>query len=975
MTIDNTPPEKKNFWQKITSPHPSIVTSPERRFATVLATLLLILIPLYFLPEGIRAVIEKHTLIDILYFGSGVVILSAAYFFARGPYPRWGARITMLYFTLLPFAALVTQAERYAGENAKNSLIWTVPIMMMALIMLRPDQIKIVVAFNIGIYLLIPALWDDLAYEQVLSTLWLVIATGGLMMVSAYVQDRYLKSLAREVELGKIKERRFREIFLDSPVALWEMDFSKLKKRLDTIAMEHGEDIKSYILKNPHIMDGAASSIVLLDANLAALELYETEDLEKLKNSLRVVTNPRALLALRDGAIGLWQGVRNMPIETIHNTLKGNPKNVIVRFSVGSSYKDTWKRIIVSVVDVTRRSAAEASVRQLASAVDASGSSIVITDLDGAITYANPAFSHITGYTREEAMGENPRVLKSGKHTAEFYKEMWDVLVKGETWSGEIINKKKNGDLYWERASISPVKNDEGEIISYVAVKDDITVAKEAEEDLRKLSNAAHQSASGIVITNTEGVIEFANPSATKITGYTLEEMIGKTPNLLKSGEHDANFYQELWETLEKGEVWRGKLINRRKDGSLYWESQIISPVKNTDGKVTHYIAIKDDITQAKEAEEKIRTLSDATEQTVNGILIANAEGDIEYVNPAFTEMSGYSQEEAIGEKVEILLRSGEHDKEFYDQIAKSIERGETWKGEVINKRKDGSFYWESLVLSHVKDEEGKITHRVEVKEDITRRKELEQALALAHKEALVASDMKTQLLANVSHDMRTPLGSILGYTEMLDAGVFEPLNDQQAEATRAIAASSQKLINFVSNLLNQAQFDTGEIVLNETFFTPQKLLDGLGGEFSLARTQGLIIETAVGEKMPKKIIGDVYWLGQIIHNLLSNAIKFTPSGGKINIRILRSGENTWKLEVEDNGKGIPSEAQDYIFESFRQVDASISREAHTGSGLGLSIINHLVRLMHGEIRLKSEVGKGSTFTILLPLDKKRNKI
>ncbi len=1092
MTIDKTPPKKKNFWQKLTLPHSSIKTSPERRFATVLATLLLVLVPLYFLPEGIRAIIEKQTLIDILYFGSGVVILSVAYLFARSPYPRWGARITMLYFTLIPFAALVTQAERYAGENAKNSLIWTVPIMLMALVMFRPDQIKYVVAFNISIYLLIPALWDGLAYEHVLSTLWLVIATGGLMMVSAYVQNRYLNNLAREVEQSKINERRFREIFLGSPVALWEADFSEIKTRLDYLAKENG-DIKSYILQNPASMEGAARTIHFLDANLEAVKLYEAQNVETLLQSLHKVVIPQAMLALRDGVIALWQEKSNAPIETIHKTLKEKDINVVIRFSVRNGYEDTWEYVNISIDDVTEARAAEASVRQLASAVEASGSSIVITNMNGAIEYANPAFSQVTGYTREEAMGENPRVLKSGQHPAEFYQEMWDALVKGDTWSGEIINKKKNGDLYWERASISPVKNDTGEVVSYVAVKDDITQAKEAEaeiqrqseffqnvidgidspfyvlnvddysialanekaralgaargnvcyklthkrdtpcdskehpcplkqvlqhkeafsvehihyrsdgtpyyvevhgypifdkngdviqmieysiditerkkaeEELRKLSSAAEQTDSGIVITNMEGIIEFANPAALKITGYSAKEFVGGTPNLLKSGEHDSDFYQELWGTIQKGEVWRGELINRRKDGSLYWESQTISPVKNNQGEITHYVAVKEDISKVKAAEKEIRTLSSATEQTASGIVITNEKGYIEFINPAFSAISGYELEDVLGKTLDIQ-RSDEHDESFYAQLDATLARGEIWKGEIINKRKNGSLYWEAQVISPITDDDGNIIHHVLVKEDITRRKELEQSLVLAHEEVLRASDMKTQLLANVSHDMRTPLGAILGYTEMLDADVFGKLNDEQAEATRAIAASSQRLLNFVSDLLNQAQIETGEIVINESLFEPQRLLDGLGGEISLAKTQGLIINTLVGDNLPKEITGDIYWLGQIIHNLLSNAIKFTHRGGKISIRLLRSGEHAWKLEVEDNGKGIPQEAKAYIFESFRQVDGSITREAHTGSGLGLSIVNHLVRLMRGEIRLESKLGKGSKFIVLLPL-------
>ena len=140
----------------------------------------------------------------------------------------------------------------------------------------------------------------------------------------------------------------------------------------------------------------------------------------------------------------------------------------------------------------------------------------------------------------------------------------------------------------------------------------------------------------------------------------------------------------------------------------------------------------------------------------------------------------------------------------------------------------------------------------------------------------------------------------------------------------------------------------------------------------SKAEEKGIELRLNIESQVPRWIIGDAMRIKQILINLVSNAIKFTQRGGEISIRLLRSGDYAWKLEVEDNGKGIPQEAQAYIFESFRQVDGSITREAHTGSGLGLSIVNHLVRLMRGEIRLESELGKGSKFIVLLPL--KKNK-
>jgi PAS domain S-box-containing protein len=1157
MNPETLPPEKKKrFWQHLTAPHPSLESFADRRFSSILSTLLLALLPLYFLPAGIRAIVERHPPNEVLYFGIGVLVLAISYILARSRHPRWGAALTLVYFMLVPFSAIFIYGERYLGDNAKNALVWSVPIMLMALILFRPKDVKWIVFLQVGLYLLVPAVWEKLNYADVLSTLWLVIAVGGLMIVSAFVQSRYLNKVTLEAEKSKINENHFRDLFLNSPVALLEADFSAIKTRLDQFAAEH-DDVRDYILQNPESMFGAGQSVRLRDANLRARELYEAKSLQNLLESLHLTVDAEGMIALRDGVIALWEDQSNFPIETTHKTLKGNPKKVVVRFSIRSGYEKSWEYIHIAVDDVTEQRATETSARQLASAVEAAASSIVITDTQGEIEYVNPAFERTTGYSKTEALGNNPRVLKSGEHPTEFYADMWQTLVDGKTWQGELINKKKNGQLYWERATISPLKNEQGETINYVAVKDDISARKEAERrvktllqeqiairkalealtssldidivleklareigevvdatstyiwrwdeathigtitaeyfsveatstekvssigqkytetdpnfikslinnqhssahvgktkitpkyedylkqrgirsvlyipiqlqqktvafvevwesrlerdftpdeiilaqhiagnaaiainnarnyeqaqleiqrrreverELRKLTNATEQSASGIVITNSNGIIEYANPASAQITGYSIDELLGKTPNILKSGMHEETFYEALWDTIQRGETWRGELINRRKDGSLYWESQVISPVKNRQNEVTHYVAIKEDITVARQTSDQLRVLSNAVQQAANAVAITDPKGYIEFVNPAFSEITDYTVDEVIGKKIGELLNSNEHEPAFYAQLNETIQSGKIWKGEMLNRRKDGSLYWESTVISPVINDDGELAHIVELKEDITKRKELEQALALAHEEALVASDMKTQLLANVSHDMRTPLGGILGYTEMLQAGVFNPLTEEQDKAMRAISSSAQRLLDFVNNLLSQAQIDTGKIVLNKASFNPEKLITSMGGELSFARSKGLTVETHIAEDLPNQIEGDAYWLGQILHNLVSNAIKFTPENGKININIQREGKSHWRIAVSDTGKGIPPQAQEYIFESFRQVDSSIQRETHTGSGLGLSIVQHLVRLMDGEITLESEVEKGSTFTVLLPL-------
>ena len=296
-------------------------------------------------------------------------------------------------------------------------------------------------------------------------------------------------------------------------------------------------------------------------------------------------------------------------VEHIHFDTDGKPRNMEVHaYPIFNDAGEVVQMIEYSL-DITKRKKAEAQFRQLSRAVEQSGSSIMVTNLNGEIEFVNPAFTRTVGYTPEEVIGQNPRMLQSGEHPLQFYEEMWDVLVQGETWHGEMINRKKDGTLYWEHATISPITDTSGTTTGYLAIKDDISDRKRTEEQIRHLSRAVEQSPSTIVITNLAGDIEFVNPAFTDITGYTAEEAIGQNPRVLQSGEHDKAFYEGMWLTLTQGDVWQGEMLNKRKDGSTFWEHATISPVMDAKGKTTHYLAIKDDISDRKRAEAETKLL------------------------------------------------------------------------------------------------------------------------------------------------------------------------------------------------------------------------------------------------------------------------------------------------------------------------------------------------------------------------------
>jgi PAS domain S-box-containing protein len=266
-----------------------------------------------------------------------------------------------------------------------------------------------------------------------------------------------------------------------------------------------------------------------------------------------------------------------------------------------------------------------------------------------------------------------------------------------------------------------------------------------------------------------------------------------------------------------------------------------------------------------------------------------------------------------------------------------------------------------------VKDENGQVVGLIGLVFDVTERKRAAEALALARDQALETLRLKSQLLANVSHDLRTPINAILGYSEMLQEEVYGPMAEDQHGVLSRVIVSTKQLASLINNLLDQAQIDAGRLTLNVSPVSPANLIESVVTMVSvMAQSKGIQLNTHVDPTLPPLLSGDPQRLHQIILNLVGNAIKFTDQGS-VSIRILRPTSDQWAIEVSDTGAGIPADAQVYIFDAFRQVDGSVTRK-HTGVGLGLSIVKQLAVLMGGEVNLVSEVGRGSTFTVTLPL-------
>jgi len=519
---------------------------------------------------------------------------------------------------------------------------------------------------------------------------------------------------------------------------------------------------------------------------------------------------------------------------------------------------------------------------------------------------------------------------------------------------------------------MTPRKKNKSEVTEEEAVieNDSIFIDKKnprnQQLEIIRLETIIEKASESIILTDIEGTIIYVNPHFTKKTGYSPEEAIGNKPSILSSGQLPDSYYQEMWQTLKKGNTWQGEFINKKKDGTIYFEEATIFPIRDDDNNIINYAAVKLDISEQKKTKDEVLKLSQAIHESLNIVMMTKIDGTIDYVNPKFSEVTGYSNEEVLGKNLNFLnYKDDELDKEMWNLLKKN----ETWQGEFKNQKKDGNSYWEFATITAVKDSKGNTTHYLKDAVDITKRKKSEKDLTDALLKAKLANKTKSDFLANMSHEIRTPMNSILGFISIIKK---TKLDKHQDEYIDFIERSSKKLLNIINDILDISKLDTGQFSINCYEFSP---IDEFEIELEMFRTmtQNKKIDyiTFIDPNLPSIIKSDSIRIRQILNNLISNAYKFTPEYGTIAIDItyekISETEGIINFSILDTGIGIPEKLQKNIFNAFEQGNASITRD-YGGTGLGLSISNSLINHLNGTLKLKSKEMKGSTFYFTIPV-------
>jgi PAS domain S-box-containing protein len=521
----------------------------------------------------------------------------------------------------------------------------------------------------------------------------------------------------------------------------------------------------------------------------------------------------------------------------------------------------------------------------------------------------------------------------------------------------------------------APIRNAAGEVIAAIETLRDITARKQAEDSLEKLSLAIEQMPVTVMITDREGVIEYVNPNFTKVTGYSAPEVLGLKPSLVRSDWHSSEFFQDLWTTILSGGGWRGELRNKRKNGELYWESASISPVKGAGGEIRHFVAVKEDITERKWAqqalsrsEERIRLLLESTAEAIYGVDLNCC---CTFANPSCARLLGYgSPDELLGRNMHQLIHHAPHvEKACLKEACPmyTVFRSETGvhiDDEVLWRADASSFaaeYW-----SYPQRCDGEVVGAVVTFFDITERRRAEEELRQATAAAEAATRAKSEFLANMSHEIRTPINAAIGMLYLLQQ---TDLSEVQKNFLDKAKSASNMLLRVINDILDFSKIEAGKLELECAPFSLSAVLRDLAAVASATiKDKPVQLSVVCAPEVPDFLLGDPLRLGQVLLNLTSNAIKFTEKGTvDLDITLAREGEGevVLRFNVADTGIGMAPEQQEKLFNAFTQADTSTTRR-YGGTGLGLTISAQLVEKMGGAIRVASEKGKGSAFSFAI---------
>lgn len=593
----------------------------------------------------------------------------------------------------------------------------------------------------------------------------------------------------------------------------------------------------------------------------------------------------------------------------------------------------------------------------------ANGMRIINTNYD--IIRVNDSFCRISGTTRESIEGEKCYDIFPGVfcHTTNCpLDRIRDGEIAVET---EEVRFKKGGKKIRCQHSAVPFWGGNGELLGIIEDFKDITEKLEVENTLRKteeqFSVFMDNMPIGVFIKDYTGVLLYQNKYLTNVFGF--DKFIGKNISEELNPKWGNRISLEDEKVLQHGKIeFEETLTDKEGHDKTFVTHKFRFHGLDNNWKIG---GVSIDITKKKITEHFLYVLSKAIKNSPVSIVITNPVGNIEFINPSFTNLTGHSPSEAIHKNLLEMKVEYNSGKNLYTAI-ECVKKGNVWKGEIQLQSIKGEHFWVLASFAPIFNRRGEVSHGIASMEDITTRKESERELLLSKTKAEESDKLKTAFLSNLSHEIRTPLNAIIGFSSLLtdsDLSIIEKKN-----LSDVLYKNSNDLLKLIENLIEISEIETGQLAIKKGECCVNKLMTELQETYLNEDKKGKYVKLNFKKEIRSEdftILTDPLRLKQVLNNLISNATKFTENGF-IEFGYTFKDERTLMFYIIDTGIGIEPEKQKYIFSPFRQADDSNTRR-FGGMGLGLAISKHIVEKLGGKIWLTSIPGSGSTFFFTVP--------
>jgi PAS domain S-box-containing protein len=671
--------------------------------------------------------------------------------------------------------------------------------------------------------------------------------------------------------------------------------------------------------------------------------------------------------------------------------------------SFGAAIRDDNGKIIGyrgADYDISARKIAEEELRKFRIISDQASYGTVITEFNTReITYCNEAFAKMHGYEIEELIGEEIFKLHTSEQLEFYLEKIYPEYEKNQEYSiKEFGRKRKDGSTFPGLVTAKLFYDEDGTPLFNAATVIDISEQKMIERQVKDQNLRFKAIVDAIpdllFIMDKEGnYLEYYSSNLENYIGH-FEYLVGKNLKEVFSEENLKIHLEKLEASFLENKIQTYEYVGINGFEKRHFECRII-PM--TNDKALRFVR---EITERKKNESEIQKLTLAIEQSPVAIIITDQKGNLEYMSPAFLQMTGYSYEELNGQPIG-MIKSGLTDRKIYEDLWETINSGKNWQHEWMNKRKSGELYWENILITPIQDETGRINNFLAVKQDITEQKKYEEEiislnqnlekrindrtkeleninkeLEIARNQADSANLAKSEFLSRMSHELRTPMNSILGFAQLLELTDLKPSQKKNLEY---ILKGGNHLLQLINEVLEISKIESGKISISleqiELISTIEDVVESVR-PFAINKTIKIAFENEF--KSDCYVLADLQRLKQILINLLNNAIKYNKDNGNVYILLdkisAENGTKNIKISIQDDGIGISKKNISKLFRPFER--AGNDNSSIEGTGLGLSVVEKLTKLMGGKVGVVSEEGIGSTFWVELPyLDAVKEKV